>query len=155
MPHDDLAEWLAEVLREYARAHADVINVVKTRARVFVPGGRRTTAPEPDLAAYHDYPYHIPRRRRRWQDVSPILVAEVVSGDIDKDLVRNVDLYGRVPSVQEYWVVNQWMGVDDFFFRVYRKRGGKWHKPIDLDLGDTYTTRLLPGFSLLINPEAP
>jgi Uma2 family endonuclease len=155
LPHDDLVEWLAEALRTYARARPEVINAVKTRSRVFVPRRRRTTAPEPDLAAYRDYPYQVPRLQRRWQDVSPVLVAEVVSGDVDKDLVRNVALYKRVPSVQEYWVMNQWMGADDFFFRVYRRRGAKWQKPIDLALGDTYTTRLLPGFSLPINPDAP
>jgi Uma2 family endonuclease len=154
LPHDDLVEWLADLLRAYVRAHPEVINAVKTRSRVFVPRRRRTTAPEPDLAAYHGYPYDTPRLRRRWRDISPVLVAEVVSGDVGKDLVRNVELYERVPSIQEYWVVNQWVGAEDFFFRVYRKRGGKWQKPIDLTLGATYMTRLLPGFSLLINPDA-
>jgi Uma2 family endonuclease len=149
--HDNLAEWLAEPLRAYARAHPDVINVVKTRSRVFVPGRRRTTAPGPDVGAYRDFPYHVPLPRRRWQDVSPVLAAEIVSGDVAKDLVRNVDLYERVPAIQEYWVMNQSIGPDDFFFRVYRRRGRKWQKPIDLGIGDTYTTRLLPGFSLLLN----
>src|SRR5262245_25707882 len=93
LPHDDLADWIAEPLRAYAHARPDVINAVKTRARVFVPGRRRPTVPEPDLAAYRDFPYHVPLLRRRWQDVSPVLVAEVVSGDVDKDLVRNVELY--------------------------------------------------------------
>jgi Uma2 family endonuclease len=151
LSHDDFAEWLAESLRAYARAHPEIINAVKTRSRVFVPGRRRTTAPEPDLAAYRDFPYHVPVPQRRWQDVSPVLVAEVVSGDVAKDLVRNVDLYERVPAIQEYWVMNQSIGPDDFFFRVYRRRGRKWQKPIDLGLGNTYTTRLLPGFSLFLN----
>jgi len=39
-------------------------------------------------------------------------------------------------------------------FRVYRKRGAKWQKPIDYHYGDTYTTKLLPEFSLLIDPLA-
>ena len=152
LPHDDLVDWIARPLCKYADAHQDVISQVKTPARVFVPGSTRTTAPEPDLAAYRDYPFHLPIAERRWQDVSPIVVVEVVSGDVAKDLGRNVGLYERVPSIQEYWIVNRWH--DDFFFGVFRKRGGRWGKPIDFTIGDTYTTKLLPGFSLRIKPDA-
>ena len=34
------------------------------------------------------------------------------------------------------------------------ERGVKWQKPIAYHYGDTYTTKLLPGFSLLIDPLA-
>jgi Uma2 family endonuclease len=150
-PHDQLLEWLSDVLHDYKRAHPDVINRVSSHARVFVPGHRAATCPEPDFVAYDDYPVHTPRRRRRWQDISPILVVEVVSGDVAKDLGRNVALYEQVPSVREYWVILDADIDEQFLFRVYRKRGAKWRKPLDLRLGATYTTRLLPGFSLPIN----
>ena len=42
-----------------------------------------------------------------WEDVSPILVAEVLyASDPYKDLVRNVELYLRVPSIREYWILD-------------------------------------------------
>lgn len=154
MPHDELAEWVADALRNYARARPDIIDSVRGRARVFVPGQKLETCPEPDVAAYHNFPFHVPWFERRWQDVSPTLVAEIVStGDIAKDLVRNVDLYARVPSIQEYWVVNQWWHGGATLFRVFRRRGKGWRKPLDFQHGDTYTTKLLPGFRLVLDPD--
>ena len=86
-------------------------------------GRPATTCPEPDLAAYHDYPWQLPRRHRRWQDISPILVAEVASDDLAKDFDRNVGLYEQVPSIQEYWLIHGGDNDSQFLFRVYRRRG--------------------------------
>src|SRR5687768_15664390 len=83
----------------YARSHPSVINYVTAKARVFVSGRRRTTCPEPDIAAYRDFPLaDLPQVR--WEDVSPMLVVEVLGGEDDqKDLVRNVALYLQVPTI--------------------------------------------------------
>src|SRR5579871_6868079 len=87
LPEDYIEQWLYQKLLYYANQHLDVINRVTNKARVFVPGERRTTCPEPDLAAFHGFPTHLPIRRMRWQDVSPILGGEVISADDpDKDL---------------------------------------------------------------------
>ena len=43
-----------------ATSHREVINYVSVRCRVFIPGRRQATCPEPDLAAYRDYPYPLP-----------------------------------------------------------------------------------------------
>jgi Uma2 family endonuclease len=153
LPHEDLVEWLSQMLRLYAARRPDVINRITPRSRVFVPGHDDTTCPEPDLAAYHDFPFRVARRERRWEDVSPILVAEVVSEDVAKDFGRNVDLYEQVPSIREYWLVHGGDNDSQFLFRVYRRRGQKWQKPIDLGFGDPYATRLLPDFVLKIKPE--
>jgi Uma2 family endonuclease len=152
VPHDDLLEWITEILRDYIRRRPDVINRISTHARVFVPGSRSTTAPQPDVAAYSEFPHDLPSIERRWAKISPLVVVEIVSGDVAKDLTRNVVLYERVPSIQEYWVINYWTD-DDFFFRAFRKRGKRWAKPVDYKLGDTYTTPLIPGFSLKLKPD--
>jgi Uma2 family endonuclease len=85
--------------------------------------------------------------------VSPILVVEVLSSDDpDKDLVRNVDLYHQVPTIKEYWVID---GRDDPnrpTLLVYRRHGRKW-RTYELAFGETYTTKLLPGFTLLLDPR--
>jgi Uma2 family endonuclease len=154
LPHDDVLEWLNRVLNEYMRSRPDIIDRISTHGRVFVPNRPATTCPEPDFAAYRNFPWSVPRRSRRWQDVSPILVAEVASEDLAKDFGRNVELYEQVPSIQEYWLIHAADDDAQFLFRVYRRRGRKWQKPIDLGIGDKYTTRLLPGFELLINPDA-
>ena len=153
LPQDWVERWLHGKLDRYAREHPDIINYVTAGARVFVPGRRRITTPEPDLAAYHDFPLHLPLRRLRWQDVSPILVGEVLSiDDPDKDLVRNVELYFLVPSIKEYWVLDTRDDPDRPTLRVHRRHGSRW-RVIDLAYGDTYTTKLLPGFELIIDPR--
>src|SRR5207302_182190 len=107
LPEDLVADWIYFKLKLYAREHPEVINHVTNKARIFVPGRADVTAPEPDLAAYRNFPKDYPFRSLRWQDVSPILVGEVLSAeDPDKDLVRNVELYLQVPTLKEYWVLD-------------------------------------------------
>jgi Uma2 family endonuclease len=118
---------------------------------VFVPGRSATTAPEPDLAAYHDFPLHLPRRQRRWQDHSPVLVVEIISADTaEKALVRNRNLYLQVPSIREYWILDPREDADRPSMLVYRRRGQRWQNPIQIPAGGTYTTRLLPDFVLVL-----
>ncbi len=155
-PHDVVVEWINDRLRAYRDVHREVINYVTSGSRVFIPGRREATCPQPDLAAYHDFPTRWPRQMRRWQDVHPILVVEVLSeGYHKKDLVRNVALYKEAPSVREYWVLNPRDGGDHPTLRVYRRRGsGSWQRPIDVPFGATYTTPLLPDFTLVVDPNA-
>ena len=154
-PHDAVLEWLLEILQEYRRSHPEVINYVSSHAEVFVPGRARPTRPQPDVACYADYPHHLPRRRRRWRDMSPVVVVEIISDDSSmKDLERNVELYLEVPSIREYWIVDQRPDPDYPSVRVYRRRGQNWQKPIDVAPGATYATRLLPGFTLTLDAPA-
>lgn len=155
LPHDDLLDWLRDSLRDYTRRYPEVINHIKGPARVFVPGRRPTTAPEPDIAAYRAFPLHLPLRQRRWRNVSPILVAEIISADnARKDLVRNRDLYLQVPSIREYWILDPRIDADRPSMLVYRRRGQRWQLPIEIASGDTYTTRLLPSFRLILDARA-
>jgi Uma2 family endonuclease len=107
LPHDYLVGWLGNQLRAYEHSHPEVIRRVQAPGCVFVPGRSATTAPEPDIAAYRDFPTNLPIDQLRWQDVSPLLVVEVLSADTaDKNLVRNRDLYVQVPSIREYWILD-------------------------------------------------
>ena len=154
LPEDGISTWISFKVGLYAQANSGVINYVSTHARVFVPDRPGVTNPEPDLAAYHDFPLERPLRQRRWQDVSPVLVAEVVSPeDPDKDLVRNAELYLQVPSIREYWLFDtRAESADRPTLRVHRRRGSRW-RVIDVAFGETYTTKLLPGFELVIDPR--
>ncbi|MBY0523107.1 MAG: Uma2 family endonuclease [Gemmataceae bacterium] len=146
-------EWLLDKLKAYAREHPEILNFVTNKARVFVPGRLMVTVPEPDLAGYRHFPRNRPIRELRWQDVSPILIAEILTeGDPGKDLVRNVELYLRIPSVREYWILDTRENPDEPTMTVHRRHGQRW-RTSEIAFGETYTTRLLPGFELLLDPH--
>jgi Uma2 family endonuclease len=151
LPEDWVAEWLHFQLKSYAHAHPRVLKHVSKGGRVFVPGRRLATVPEPDIAAYRRFPLRLRVRDMRWQDVSPVLVVEVLSADDPaKDLVRNVALYLEVPSIKEYWVLDARRDADRPGMTAYRRRGQAW-RATDVPPGGRYTTRLLPGFELVLN----
>jgi Uma2 family endonuclease len=152
LPHDLYVKWFVRQLDRYVEVRPEVINFVSPNARVVVPGVRKASIPEPDLAAYHDVPADVPIEEMAWGGISPILVGEVLStDDPDKDLVRNVALYERVPSIREYWIVDRLS--TPFNFLVYRRRGKHWQKPIQWSAGAEFSTPLLPGFHLFLEPR--
>jgi Uma2 family endonuclease len=153
LPHDRLWEWVYGALFLYARRHPDVINYVSAGARVFVPGHAESTCPEPDVAAYHDFPRDQDFNDQDWQNVSPLLVVEILSeGGEDKDLERNVRLYRQVPSIREYWIIDPRPVAHQPILIVHRRSGQRW-RILEVPFGDTYRTRLLPGFELVIDPR--
>lgn len=153
LPQGRLERWMYRKLDRYSERHPDIINFVYGKCRVFVPRRRRTTCPEPDITAYHDFPLDADLAAVRWQDVNPILVVEVLSlDDPDKDLVRNVDLYLRVPSIKEYWLIDSRENPNRPTMTVYRRHGRRW-RVYELAFGDRYTTKLLPEFELIVDPR--
>ena len=154
LPEFRVEDWICFKLKLYAHYHPEVINFVANKARVFVPGRRRVTTPEPDVAAYRDFPLELPFDSVRWQDVSPILVVEVLSlDDPDKDLVRNVDLYLQVPSIKEYWLFDTRENPEQLRLQVRRRYRGRW-RLMEFGPGDMYTTKLLPEFTLILDPRS-
>jgi len=55
LPEYRVEDWLFDRLKAYSRRHPRIINFVTNKARVFVPGRKSRTVPEPDLAAYHNF----------------------------------------------------------------------------------------------------
>jgi Uma2 family endonuclease len=154
LPHDIVLEWLLGVLQAYKRAHPETLNYISSKARVYVPGREEATCPEPDLAAFRDFPRHLPIREQSWENISPILVAEIVSDDDPrKDLGRNVELYLQVSTIREYWILDPRADADRPTLTVYRRRGRRWQNPITVQPGELYTTKLLPGLELLVDPH--
>lgn len=153
LPEGFLDDWLYDKLRDFVRACPEVANKVSDGARVFVPGRPELTVPEPDLAVYRNFPFDVPIRELNWEEVSPVVVAEVlVEGDAEKDLVRNVDLYFQVPSIAEYWILDGSENPDQPLFIARRRWGTRWLLT-EVPYGESYTTRTLPGFELLIDPR--
>jgi Uma2 family endonuclease len=85
-----------------------------------------------------------------------VLVVEIISENTaSKDLERNVTLYLQVKSLREYWIIDpRHESHDRPSMRVYRRRGQRWQKPIEVPAGGTYSTRLLPGFTLVLDRHA-
>ena len=70
LPHDSIEVWLYDQLVFYRHKHPEITNYVTAGARVFVPGHQRATCPEPDIAAYESFPYHVPSATKL-ADVEP------------------------------------------------------------------------------------
>jgi Uma2 family endonuclease len=156
LPHERLLRWLRRLLENYVEQHPSVINEVFGPGRVFVPDLEEgVTAPEPDLVAFRDFPIDLPERDVDWRDVSPVIAVEIISDDTaEKDLDRNVELYLRVPTIREYWVVDPRQSRSRPSLLVYRRRGQRWQKPIHIAPGSVYTTKLLPDFRLVLSRRA-
>jgi Uma2 family endonuclease len=153
-PANWVQEWLSFTLKLYARGHPAIINHVSSAARVFVPRRPGLTVPEPDLAAYRDFPLDRPVNDVRWQDVSPLLVVEIISEeDADKDLVRNAGLYLQVPSIKEYWVFDARSDAEHPELIAHRRHGRRWRVGTVAG-GSLYTTSLLPDFELTLNTRS-
>ncbi len=154
-PHQYIRDWLFLVLHAYSVLHPEALNRVAGGGRVFVPHTRRrTTAPEPDLLAFRGFPLDRHFSEVSWRDVSPVLVVEVISpGSADKDLVRNRRLYLRVPSILEYWMIDTRASLRHPSLIALRRDGRRWAEPINVPFGGSYTTPLLPGFALAIDPQ--
>jgi len=149
-----LENWLWNKLQCYSKAHPDVINYVSSKSRVFIHAREKVTVPEPDLSAYHDVPLERDLRDIHWRDLGPVLVAEVlIDGDAHKDLERNLDLYFDQASVKEYWVIDGREIPEEPTLIQHRRYGKRWVVR-EYPFGSTFTTKLLPGFSLVINPRA-
>src|SRR5579885_1090925 len=149
LPQGLAERWIYLKLQRYSDEHPESLNFVYGKCRVFVPGRPGVTNPEPDVTAYRDFPLDQEFQSIRWEDVNPVLVVEVLSlDDPDKDLVRNVELYGLVPSIKEYWILDTREDVEHPGLLVYRRgRGRKW-RLLTVEPDERYSTSLLPDFEM-------
>lgn len=149
-PHDHWTTFIYDALRHYSRRAPRRISYVSMEAEVVVPGRAGPTRPSPDVAAYRRFPHPAPPR---WDDVSPLIVVEVISDRrAHKDTVRNRHLYWAVDSIEEYWIVAPRVDVDRPGLTALRRlrRGAAWDE-IAVPFGQTHKSRLLPGFGLNLN----
>lgn len=152
LSHVEWLDWIKDDLKAFAKLHPDLLRKIKGPARVFVSDHPDVTAPEPDVAAYRDFPEGRPLDETNWQDITPLLVVEILSPDSEpKDRVRNLALYLQVPSIREYWILDPLTDAEQPSLTVYRRRGRRWQRPIHVAGGGTYATPLLPGFTLVLD----
>ena len=152
--HDRVLSQLLSALYLYSAQHKDILHHVSARGCVFLPDPPRgITAPEPDIAGYTDlFPEGTPEVEQDWRNITPAFVVEILSeGTEDKDLERNRRLYLQVPSIREYWIVDPRATANEQMMIVFRRRGTRWAPRRIVLAGETYTTAMLPGFSLVLD----
>ncbi|HEV3383968.1 MAG TPA: Uma2 family endonuclease [Gemmata sp.] len=148
-----LENWLFIKLITYSLQRQDIINYVTVKSRLFVHSRRKPTVPEPDIAAYRDLPRNKPFKDIHWRELGPVLVAEVlVEGDPYKDLERNRELYLEAPTIREYWILDGRENPEEPTLIQHRRRGKRWIVK-SFPYSSTFTTKLLPGFSVVIDPR--
>jgi len=148
-----IESWVFERLQAYGRTRPDVFRYMHSKARIFVPGRKRPTRPEPDVTLFSNHPADFEHAERHWENLIPILTVEIlVHGDPEKDLVRNVELYWQVPSILEYWIVDG-RGHPDEPTLITRRRGTKRWIVAEVPFGEIYTSPVLPGFELIVDPK--
>jgi Uma2 family endonuclease len=152
-PENFLENWLLIKLLAYSAQRQDILNYVTRRSRVFIHSRLKATVPEPDIAAYCDIPLAKPLKEIHWRDLGPILVTEIlVEGDPRKDLERNRKLYLDVPSIREYWILDGRENPDEPTLIQHRRFGKRWIVKT-FPYGSTFNSKLLPGFSIVIDPR--
>jgi Uma2 family endonuclease len=152
-PHDTAEGWLYWKLRMYVHEHPEHMNHVSNKAEVTVKRGKKPTIPGPDITGFKDYPQDR-ADEVQWHELKPILVVEIMGKrSVKKDLDRNVKLYRKIPSIREYWVLDIRSGAFKPILIVHRRRRLEW-QVLTVPFGETYTTRMLPGFELVVNPRA-
>ena len=81
LPHDLVRNGFRAGCSRTATPIRQVINYVSGCCRVFIPGRREATCPQPDLAAYRDYPFACRAKCGAGTFFNPLLVVEVISED--------------------------------------------------------------------------
>jgi Uma2 family endonuclease len=148
-----LESWLCQAVERYGDSHPNTIAFVSGKAQVWVPARPELMILRPDVAVYHELPPGDELSGLDWPDISPRIVVEVVvDGDCHREFVRNVDLYFQVPSIAEYWILDAREGWEELVLTTRRRHNGRWWI-LEVPHGETYTTRTLPGFELLIDPR--
>lgn len=142
-PVAEVEDWFLDLLKAYAREHPERLRKVLARARIIARATGADTNVEPDVAAYREW---APAPQTpTWEGVTPTLVVEVISGSRStKDTVRNRAIYARVPSIQEYWIVDPRSETAPSMLALTRGGDDGWLEQ-DVPAGGTYRTPLLPG----------
>lgn len=151
-PHERMVMHLVGLFEHYRTEHPKYVNFIACRGRI-VQREPEETCPEPDLCLYRDYPLH--EARVTWEDIQPIVVAEVLSPENPaKDLERNRRIYLGFVGIQEYWIIDPLVDPKRPTMLALRRAGDDWQE-VPIASGGTYTTDLLPGLTVDLSKIYP
>ncbi len=145
--HDRWVRFVRDHLIAYADAHPHRINCVSGDCEVAVAGRPGPTRPQPDIAAFKDYPDPPPDS---WDSSCPLIVVEVISDRrARKDTTRNRQLYWMAGGIAEYWIIDPREDPQEpTLIALVRKTGApKWEEHI-IPFGKSHKSAALPRFTL-------
>jgi Uma2 family endonuclease len=138
-PHMAQVRALRRQLSAYDAAHPDVIYDVMTGSEAKILVADDQSERHPDLSIYKTPP----PETDLWSTWIPEIVIEVVSpSSAQRDYEEKPPEYLAF-GVSEYWIVD----TQKQQMTVLRRSRGRW-APTDVKHGETYQSRLLPGFTL-------
>lgn len=152
--HDRWVNAVHEALLMYTKRFPRRLNYVSTRSELSIPRRPGPTRPQPDIAAYRDFPDPPPAS---WDEVCPVIVVEVISPRrAAKDTDRNRFLYLEKHQVAEYWIIDPSVNaLEPRLIALRRKpRAAAWEEQ-SVPFGRTYTCKALPGLKINLKPAKP
>lgn len=143
IPHDRVVNKLHRWLMLYAEQRSDVVGYMSQRSAVAISA--RETAREPDFGVYR--PAESPLQPgRKWRDVVPMLVIEVVSqGHEPRDYVDKRRDYWDA-GVGEYWVADPQRKT----LTVFTRQRIDWAEQV-FAAGEIYRPAILPGLDISVD----
>jgi Uma2 family endonuclease len=136
--------WLLEKFARYRDERRDVIDFVWSTCAIYFPS-RPDTVLLPDLTAYPPFNDGLQFHERQYEDISPLLVAEVMTEETrERDLVRNPEMFLQIPSIREYWVFDISRRCRNMTLSARRRSSSGWRIE-EVRGGEAYTTPHLPG----------
>lgn len=151
--HDKWVRIVTKELEAYAEQHTQHLNYVSGAAEVAIPGRPGPTRPQPDVAAYADFPDATPAD---WSDVCPIIVVEVISGRrAAKDTMRNRYLYWMAGGIAEYWIIDPGKHPEKpTLVALVRKPGQNDWIENEIPFGKSHRSPALPRFTINLKRAA-
>jgi Uma2 family endonuclease len=149
-PKPSHQQWVYLIQRElerYIAAHAQHANFVTPCEVAIESASSRPSRPQPDLGVFRNVRFPV---RGRWEDLSPIVVVEVISERRGaKDTDRNRRLYGSVPSIREYWIVDpRGNEAQPALIALTRADAADDWAEQHVPFGSAFASTTLPGFTL-------
>ena len=155
LPQDRIQMWLFSRLFLYSLQHPDVLNYLSPSSRVIVPmPGQGSRFPNPTWRLTGTFPWtcHLPRwfgrtsaRSWSWKWSPTTILTRTLVRNVDLDLGRGVD-----PRILDRRYTGQRRSADDAHLPPPRSALAG---AIEVGFGETYTTKLLPGFTLILDPR--
>jgi len=145
--HDYWVQIVRAALAQYAQEHPERLNHLTENCEVVIPARPGITRPQPDIAAYRDFPDPPPDD---WSEVCPVVVAEVISDRREKkDVTRNRQLYWAAGGVMEYWIIDPREDERKPLMIALVRRAGapSWEEHV-VPFGKSHKSTILPRFTL-------
>jgi Uma2 family endonuclease len=147
MAHDGTVNAFYQALYDYGRTRREVLGYISQRASVPIPG--KSTVREPDLAAYADLELR-GQGWSAWLEVTPFLVAEVVSPSQSvRDYRDKRRDYWRA-GIREDWIIDP----DARKVTVLNRGEKRWQETV-FTADQEARSQVLPGFAVVVSRLIP